>query len=53
MSMQSDDILIAVMGATGAGKSTFVRLATGDNSIRVGQSLRSGQWGLSRFFFHK
>jgi predicted GTPase len=32
---------ILVMGLTGAGKSTFISKATGDDSIRVGSGLRS------------
>ncbi|KAJ8456741.1 hypothetical protein ONZ45_g18596 [Pleurotus djamor] len=35
-----DDVLIAVMGATGSGKTTFINLASGD-SLRVGAGLRS------------
>jgi predicted GTPase len=34
---------ILVMGLTGAGKSTFISKATGDDSIRVGSGLRSGK----------
>ncbi|KAL9040600.1 MAG: hypothetical protein Q9214_004423 [Letrouitia sp. 1 TL-2023] len=37
----SEDRVIAVMGATGAGKSTFVHAATGDKSIEVGYTLQS------------
>ncbi|KAL9597853.1 MAG: hypothetical protein Q9219_004874 [cf. Caloplaca sp. 3 TL-2023] len=37
----SEDRVIAVMGATGAGKSSFVRAATGDKSINVGETLQS------------
>ena len=33
---------ILVMGVTGAGKSNFIRIATGDSSVTVGHSLRSG-----------
>ena len=32
---------IAVMGVTGAGKSTFVRTVSGDNSVVVGDGLKS------------
>lgn len=35
-------IRIAVMGVTGAGKSTFIRQVTGDSSIRIGQGMESG-----------
>ncbi|KAH7381559.1 P-loop containing nucleoside triphosphate hydrolase protein, partial [Pyrenochaeta sp. MPI-SDFR-AT-0127] len=33
--------VIAVMGVTGVGKSSFIKLVTGDESIKVGQSLVS------------
>ncbi|KAJ6259877.1 hypothetical protein Dda_5521 [Drechslerella dactyloides] len=33
--------IIAVMGTTGVGKSTFIRYATGDNLIKVGNDLTS------------
>lgn len=33
---------ILVMGVTGAGKSNFIRIATGDSSVTVCHSLRSG-----------
>lgn len=35
--------LIAVMGVTGTGKSSFIRLVTGDESIKVGETLESGE----------
>ena len=35
------DILIAVMGVTGSGKSHFCRAATGDDDIDVGDGLES------------
>jgi len=35
-----EDIYIAVMGVTGAGKSSFIELCTG-NKIGVGNGLRS------------
>ena len=34
--------IIVVMGATGTGKSSFVRLVTGDPNVKVGHSLVSG-----------
>lgn len=46
-SMKSTDRVIAVMGATGAGKSYFVRTATGDQSIVVGGGLKSGKFSNS------
>ncbi|KAG8790762.1 hypothetical protein FRC17_008857, partial [Serendipita sp. 399] len=36
-----NDVVIAVMGPTGAGKSTFISLATGNNDAKIGHSLRS------------
>jgi GTP-binding protein EngB required for normal cell division len=35
--------LVAVMGPCGVGKSTFVNVATGNESLRVGHSLGSRQ----------
>ena len=35
--------VVLVMGATGSGKSSLVRLATGNPNVEVGESLRSGQ----------
>ena len=36
-----DITLIAVMGATGSGKSNFIRLLTGADESEVGHSLES------------
>ncbi|KAJ7785227.1 P-loop containing nucleoside triphosphate hydrolase protein [Mycena maculata] len=36
-----DDVVIAVMGSTGTGKSSFIRLVSGDASVQVGDSLES------------
>ncbi|KIM94588.1 hypothetical protein OIDMADRAFT_79278, partial [Oidiodendron maius Zn] len=36
-----DDVLIAVMGMTGTGKSSFIRQLTGSDEVKVGHSLRS------------
>jgi hypothetical protein len=36
-----NDIFIAVMGATGAGKSSFVKLVTGIDDVQVGHDLTS------------
>ncbi|KAF5367597.1 hypothetical protein D9757_010648 [Collybiopsis confluens] len=36
-----DDVVIVVMGCTGTGKSSFVRLLTGDSSVKVSDSLES------------
>jgi len=41
--IRQEDVVIAVMGPTGAGKSSFVRAATGDNSVDVGHTLQSGR----------
>jgi ABC-type thiamine transport system ATPase subunit len=37
------DIVVAVMGATGAGKSTFIRRVTGNDTVVVGDGLKSGE----------
>ncbi|KAI9573268.1 kinase-like domain-containing protein [Boletus coccyginus] len=39
--LEIDDIVIAVMGPGGSGKSTFVRLASGRSTQGVGHTLRS------------
>jgi predicted GTPase len=36
-----EDVIVAIMGATGTGKSSFVRLVTGDETIIVGHGLHS------------
>ncbi|KAJ7511404.1 lipoxygenase [Mycena galericulata] len=36
-----DEIVIAVMGCTGTGKSSFIRLITGASGIKIGHSLES------------
>ncbi|PVF99836.1 hypothetical protein CPB86DRAFT_262479 [Serendipita vermifera] len=36
-----DDIIIAVMGATGAGKSSFIQMATKNDLVTVGHNLNS------------
>ncbi|KAK5080134.1 hypothetical protein LTR05_008795 [Lithohypha guttulata] len=41
MAANSRDHIIAVMGATGAGKSTFIRLVTGRDDVVVGDRLVS------------
>lgn len=38
-----EDAVIVVMGATGVGKSYFIRAATGDDTIKVGSTLQSGK----------
>ena len=37
-----EDVVIAVMGVTGAGKSTFIKTVSGRNDVVVGDSLFSG-----------
>lgn len=39
----SKDVIVAVMGVTGTGKSSFIRLVTGDDSIKIGDGLQSGR----------
>ena len=36
-----NQVFIAVMGVTGSGKSTFIRTATGDETIPIGMSMKS------------
>ena len=38
---QSPPIIVAVMGMTGVGKSTFIRSLTKDQNIKVGKGMRS------------
>lgn len=37
-----EEVVIAVMGVTGSGKSTFIRTMTGDGGVHVGHGLESG-----------
>lgn len=37
----TDDNVIAVMGVTGAGKSSFVKLITGDSAIKIGHGMEA------------
>jgi ABC-type lipoprotein export system ATPase subunit len=37
------EIVVAVMGATGAGKSTLIRRLTSDDNVVVGAGLQSGK----------
>jgi GTPase len=41
----SDDtsVVVAVMGATGAGKSTFIKMVSGRDDVVVGNTLSSGR----------
>ncbi|KAF3912136.1 hypothetical protein ABW21_db0205421 [Orbilia brochopaga] len=38
---QVTPIMVAVVGATGVGKSTFIRHATGNEEVKIGNSLKS------------
>ncbi|KAN0115440.1 P-loop containing nucleoside triphosphate hydrolase protein [Hyaloscypha variabilis] len=40
--------ILAVMGVTGAGKSSFIKLVTGDSSIKIGHSQESETKSISR-----
>jgi len=40
-SVNDQEALIAVMGATGVGKSSFINLASGSNDLHVGNGLKS------------
>jgi ABC-type lipoprotein export system ATPase subunit len=42
MASDLDPVVIAVMGASGSGKSTFIWLATGNENVAIGHSLFSG-----------
>ena len=38
-----DVVILAVMGVTGAGKSTFIKNVTGRDDVIVGDDLESGK----------
>jgi putative ribosome biogenesis GTPase RsgA len=42
MSPNLSDIAIAVMGMTGAGKSSFIKRVSGRKDINIGHKLSSG-----------
>jgi len=48
---EDQDIVIAVMGATGAGKSTFIKTVSGRNDVVVGNNLSSGLYLLLRILY--
>lgn len=52
MSTPPPDVTIGVMGMTGTGKSSLIRLITGDESIKVGVGLESvtTKVGLAHYF---
>lgn len=39
--LAKSDAVVAIMGSTGAGKSTFVKRVTGSKQVQVGHSLES------------
>jgi 50S ribosomal subunit-associated GTPase HflX len=36
------EIVVAIMGLTGAGKSSFIQTVTGNRNVRIGHELNSG-----------
>ncbi|KAF8850292.1 P-loop containing nucleoside triphosphate hydrolase protein [Acephala macrosclerotiorum] len=53
-SSQDENIIVAVMGVTGSGKSTFVKLVSGRDDVIVGDSLQSETSEVRAYeFFHK
>ena len=46
---QAPWIFIAVVGVIGAGKSTFIKAASGDDSIPIEDSLAGCKW-LTNYF---
>jgi predicted GTPase len=42
-----DDIIIALMGETGSGKSSFIKRITGSDTVKIGHGLNSGPLVLS------
>jgi putative ribosome biogenesis GTPase RsgA len=42
MSASSSDVVIAVMGMTGVGKSSFIKAVSGRKDIVIGHKLSSG-----------
>lgn len=39
---KEEDIIVAVLGVTGAGKSSFIATLTGRSEVKVGHDLESG-----------
>ena len=39
-----EDIVIAVVGVTGSGKSTFIKQLTQDESTQIGDGMGSGEY---------
>ncbi|KAJ7443402.1 P-loop containing nucleoside triphosphate hydrolase protein [Mycena galericulata] len=46
-----DDIIIAVMGCTGSGKSSFIKLLTGNPDVKIGSNLDSETSEVNSFSF--
>jgi ABC-type hemin transport system ATPase subunit len=49
MSSNSSEIVIAVMGMTGAGKSSFIKRVSGREDIIIGHKLSSGLTDVSEW----
>ena len=43
MDLTPSDKVVAVMGVTGSGKSSFIKTLTGREDIQVGHTLKSGE----------
>jgi ABC-type lipoprotein export system ATPase subunit len=52
MADSDNERIVAVMGATGSGKSALIRLATGNAEIHVGTGLTSGSYKPFRLGFN-
>lgn len=39
----NEEILVALVGITGSGKSSFIKRATGDEKIEIGHDVNSSQ----------
>jgi len=48
METSPNEVVVAVIGVTGAGKSTFIRNMTGNKGIFVGHGLESGSFSITR-----
>jgi predicted GTPase len=46
------EVVVAVMGVTGVGKSSFIKRVTGDGRVEVGGGLKSGTLKIA-FIFNK
>lgn len=45
-------MIIALMGETGSGKSSFIQNVTGSKSVKIGHGLESGSFLLTRIERH-